>query len=37
MNDCWVTYIDNEIFKIISNEKNHIAGLKYEDSSRTAK
>jgi len=36
MNDCLITYIDNDIFKIISNEKNHTAGLKYEDSSRTS-
>jgi hypothetical protein len=35
MNDCLVTYIENDIFKTISNEKNHAAISMNEDSSRT--
>jgi hypothetical protein len=35
MNDCLVTYIEKDIFKTISNEKNHAAISRYEDSSMT--
>jgi hypothetical protein len=34
MNDFLVTYIENDIFKTISNEKNHTTISRYEDSSR---
>lgn len=37
MNDCLVTYVEKDIFKTVSNEKNYAAISSYEESSRMTK